>query len=259
MVEQLPWNLKTTQLKMKKLVHITLVLLCFSAFGQDWRDSLTVARDAYKKAEYSKALKYYESAQKKAPENVDLSDEMAQSAYKAREFEKAEKIYQQSGNSKKSTIQKADNYHNLGNSRMKSKNYQGAIDAYKESLRLNPNDDNTRYNLSEAIRQLKNEQKKQENKQNQNKQDQNKQNQDKQNQDKQNEQNKSPQSPPKQNNQQGQPKEGEGDPQENSKGQLPNKTVDRMLDKLMKDEAETKRKINGTNGKNQTAKSGKDW
>jgi len=240
--------------KMNKLVHIAFLMLCFSAFGQDWRDSLTVARDAYKKADYSKALKYYESAQKKAPENVDLSDEMAQSAYKAREFEKAEKIYQQSGTSKKSAINKADNYHNLGNSRMKSKNYQGAIDAYKESLRLNPNDDNTRYNLSEAIRQLKNEQKKQQKNQDQNKQDQNKQNQDKQN-----DQNKSQNNPPKQNNQQGKPKEGDGDSKENGKGQLPNKTVDRMLDKLMKDEAETKRKINGTNGKNQTAKSGKDW
>ncbi len=247
--------------KMNKLLHIAFIMLCFSSLGQDWRDSLTIARDAYKKADYSKALKYYESAQKKAPDNIDLSDEMAQSAYKAREFEKAEKIYQQSGNSKKSTINKADNYHNLGNSRMKSKNYQGAIDAYKESLRLNPNDDNTRYNLSEAIRQLKNEQKKQENKNNQdqNKQDQNKQNQDKQDQNKQNDQNKSQQSPPKQNNQQGKPKEGDGDSKENGKGQLPNKTVDRMLDKLMKDEAETKRKINGTNGKNQTAKSGKDW
>ena len=241
---------------MNKLVHIVFLLAFFSAFGQDWRDSLNVARDAYKKEDYSKALKYYESAQKKAPENVDLSDEMAQSAYKAREFEKAEKIYQQSSGSQKSNTHKADNYHNLGNSRMKKKDFQGAIDAYKESLRLNPNDDNTRYNLSEAIRQLKNEQKQQQNQNNQDKQ--NKKNDDKQNQDKQNEQNKPQQGQPKE-NQQGKPNNEKGDSKENGKGQLPNKTVDRMLDKLMKDEAETKRKINGTNGKNQTPRSGKDW
>lgn len=241
---------------MNRFIHIVFLLSCFSAFGQDWRDSLSVAREAYKKADYSKALKYYQSAQKKAPENVDLSDEMAQSAYKAREFEKAEKIYQQSSGSKKSNTHKADNYHNLGNSRMKKKDYQGAIDAYKESLRLNPNDDNTRYNLSEAIRQLKNEQKKQQNQNNQDKQNQDK-NQDKQNQDKQNEKDKSQQGQQKQ---PGKPNEEKGDDSsENGKGQLPNKTVDRMLDKLMKDEAETKRKVNGTNGKNQTARSGKDW
>jgi Ca-activated chloride channel family protein len=243
---------------MNKIIHIVFLLLCFSAFGQDWRDSLSIAREAYKKADYSKALKYYESAQKKAPDNIDLSDEMAQSAYKAREFEKAEKIYQQNSSSKKSNTQKADSYHNLGNSRMKKKDYQGAIDAYKESLRLNPNDDNTRYNLSEAIRQLKNEQKKDQNQNNQDKQNQDKQNQDKQNKDKQNEQNK-PQQGQNKPNQPSKPNEEKDDTAENGKGQLPNKTVDRMLDKLMKDEAETKRKINGTNGNNQTARSGKDW
>lgn len=230
---------------MSKFIHIVFLLSCFSVFSQDdWRDSLDIAREAYKKADYTKALKYYESAQRKAPENINLSDEMAQSAYKAREFEKAEKIYQQSSDSKKSNFQKADNYHNLGNSRMKKKDYQGAIDAYKESLRLNPNNDNTRYNLSEAIRQLKNEQKKQ-NQNNQN------------NQQNQNQQKNSQQ--PKQNNQQSKPNESDGNSEENGKGQLPNKTVDRMLDKLMKDEAETKRKINGTNGQNKTARSGKDW
>lgn len=244
---------------MSKFIHIVFLLSCFSAFGQDdWRDSLNIAREAYKKADYTKALKYYESAQKKAPENIDLSDEMAQSAYKAREFEKAEKIYQQSSDSKKSNIQKADNYHNIGNSRMKKKDYQGAIDAYKESLRLNPNDDNTRYNLSEAIRQLKNEQKK-DNQNNQNNQNQNNQNnqQNQQNKNNQNQQKNGQQ--PKQNNQQGKPNESDGNSEENGKGQLPNKTVDRMLDKLMKEEAETKRKINGTNGQNKTARSGKDW
>ena len=60
--------------------------------AQEWRDSLKVARNSYKKQEYVKALKYYQSAQKKAPNDVDLSDEMGQSAYKAREFEKAEKL-----------------------------------------------------------------------------------------------------------------------------------------------------------------------
>lgn len=247
---------------MNRLIHIVFLLLGFSAFGQDWRDSLDIAREAYKKADYSKALKYYESAQKKAPDNVDLSDEMAQSAYKAREFEKAEKIYQQSSGSQKSNTHKADNFHNLGNSRMKKKDYQGAIDAYKESLRLNPNDDNTRYNLSEAIRQLKNEQKKQQNQNNQDKQnkdkDKDKNKDDKKDQkDKQNGDNKPQQGQPK--NQPAKPNEEKDDSSENGKGQLPNKTIDRMLDKLMKDEAETKRKINGTNGNNQTARSGKDW
>jgi Ca-activated chloride channel homolog len=236
---------------MKLILHIVCVFFLLPAFGQqEWRDSLDVAREAYKNKEYPKALKYYESAQKKAPENVDLSDEMAQSAYKAREFEKAEKIYQQNSGAKKTSTEQADNYHNIGNSRLKRKDYEGAIDSYKESLRHNPNDDKTRYNLSEAIRQLKNQQKK-------------------------NgggggggNGNSNPGGNDGDNDgdEESDPKDGSGgsgQPRDSNdkknKSSLPNKAVESMLDKIMKEEAETKKKMRSSKGKNKSSKSGKDW
>lgn len=238
---------------MRQLTVIFFLFISFGSYSQEWRDSLKVARDAYKKQEYAKALKYYQSAQKTAPSAIDLSDEMGQSAYKAREFEKAEKIYQQSAASKKDATSKAKSYHNMGNSRMQSKDYNGAIDAYKEALRNNPKDEQTRYNLSEAIRRLKDEQKKNSN---QNENDQNNQNQN-QNQNQNNsggqgKQNKQSQSQ----NQQGgnQEKSGNG-----NQSKLPNKTVERMLDNLMKAEAATKRKMNGNGTSGSTTTSGKDW
>ncbi|HIP31898.1 MAG TPA: tetratricopeptide repeat protein [Crocinitomicaceae bacterium] len=239
---------------MKVLLLIaTLFSLTFS-YGQQWRDSLQAARTAYENEEYTDALKYYQSAQKNAPENIDLSDEMAQSAYKARDFKKAEEIYKQSGAAKKDKIEKANNYHNIGNARMKSKDYSGAVESYKEALRNNPNDDQTRYNLSEAIRQLKQKQQQQ--------QKDNKDNQDKK--DKQDPKNNNDNQGDKkegdnQQDQDGKPKSGDGDGGQENKSQLPNKTVDRMLDKLMKQEAETKRKASGTKGGSATPKSGKDW
>lgn len=245
---------------MKNVIYIVIIFCSSFAGAQEWRDSLKVARDSYKKEEYSKALKYYQSAQKKAPENIDLSDEMAQSAYKAREFEKAEKIYQQSANSKKSNAEKSKTYHNMGNSRMQKKDYSGAVDSYKEALRNNPSDEQTRYNLSEAIRRLKDEQKKQQQqdkndpKQNQNNQQQKQNEQNKQN------SGKDPQNKPNesQNNsgkggKDGKPQEG-GNP-----SRLPNKSVERMLDQLTKAEAETKRKMGGSREESNAIKSGKDW
>ena len=233
---------------MKYFLHIAFLCTMSSAYGQQWRDSLDAARTAYENENYLEALKYYESAQKNAPDNINFSDEMAQSAYKAREFDKAEEIYKQGGNSKKTTQAKADNYHNIGNARMKRKDYNGAIDAYKESLRLNPNDDQTRYNLSEAIRQLKNKQKQE-----------NKNNQDQKNNDQQNKDNQKEGDQENDQNSQNQKNENDGKGQEENKSQLPNKTVDRMLDKLMKQEAETKRKANGTKGNSGSPNSGKDW
>jgi tetratricopeptide (TPR) repeat protein len=237
---------------------IAIIALFASAlsFSQEWRDSLNVARQAYKQKEYKKALEYYRSAQKKAPENIDLSDEMGQSAYKAREFEQAEKIYQQSSGSKKDKAAKARTYHNMGNSRMQKKDYQGAIESYKESLRNNPNDEETRYNLSEAIRRLKDQQNKDQN----NDQDQNK-NDQQNDQNKNNGNNQDQKNQPKdrnKNDQNGQQKDQNKNEGGNS-SRLPNKSVERMLDQLMKAESQTKRKIGGQKGLAENAKSGKDW
>ena len=243
---------------MKTILSIAFLFVLNFGFSQQWRDSLEAARTAYENKEYGEALKYYESAQKNAPENIDLSDEMAQSAYKAREFKKAEDIYQQNGNKKESKLEKADNFHNLGNARMKNKDYSGAIESYKDALRLNPNDEQTRYNLSEAIRQLNNEQKqKKDNNQNDSQDQENDQNQDQPKKegdqgDKENDE--------KNNQNQGdQNQEGNSDSKKQNKSNLPSKTVDRLLDKLMKEEAETKRKVSGSQGGTDTPKSGKDW
>lgn len=231
---------------MKYIIYIIFLFFFNSVEAQNWRDSLDAARTAYSNEEFSEALKYYESAQRNAPEELDFSDEMAQSAYKAREFEKAEKIYQQGGNNKKTSVEKAENYHNIGNAKMKRKDYGGAIESYKESLRQNPNDDQTRYNLSEAIRQLKNKQKQE---------DKNKDSDQNKKQDDQKDKQKDKKNQGNENDKDAQKKEQSGD----NKSKLPNKTVDRMLDKLMKQEAATKRKASGSQGGQSSAKSGKDW
>lgn len=266
---------------MKQFFVFLLVSISSMSFAQvddSWRDSLVVARKAYEKKDYAKALRYYESAQKKAPDNIDLSDEMAQSAYRMREFERAEKIYQQGSNSKKSKEERGDAMHNLGNAQMKQKNYEGAIDSYKEALRNNPTDDQTRYNLSEAIRKMKDEQENppppppKQNQQNQSQQ-QNQQ----QNQGGNSQQNKSNNQGQKQQgqgkNQQGQGDKSQGNSQQQSSGQggskkegqakssgkLSNQMVERTLDDIAKKEGETKRRMSGSSNGGKSSKSGKDW
>ena len=229
---------------MKNIFYILVLIGAFSANAQEWRNSLKSARAAYKNGEFANALKHYQSAQNKAPESVDLSDEIAQSAYKAGEYEKAEKIYQQSANSKKSALTKANTFHNMGNSRMQKKDYSGAVESYKEALRNNSADEQTRYNLSEAIRKLK--------KQNQELKDK-----------------KSPQMDPPKNadNEKKNKQQEKNNPTNSQKKQeknenssrLPNKSVERLLDQLTKAEAETKRKMGGSKAESSTLTSGKDW
>jgi tetratricopeptide (TPR) repeat protein len=224
-----------------------ILFISTNLFSQVWRDSLKVARDTYKLKNYEKAIRYYESAQKFAPKGVDFSDEIGQSAYKAKEYERAEKVFRQSSSLKKDKESKSKVFHNIGNSRMQQKDYKGAIKAYKKALKNNSTNNKTRYNLSEAIRRLKENENKKNNKPNNDKKRENNPN----------------NNPPKDNednlkNKQPNQKNDDNKSQ-NKESKLSNNRIEKLLDKLMKDESQTKRKISGSKDKKSKVTSGKDW
>ena len=55
----------------------------------------------------------------------------------------------------KSKAQKNKIFHNMGNVFMKEKNYTSAVETYKNALRNDPTDDESRYNLALAKKKLK--------------------------------------------------------------------------------------------------------
>ena len=229
---------------MKSIIVVLFTVFAFQGFAQQWVDSLKVARTAYKNKEYDKANRYYRSAQNLAPKDVDLSEEIAQSTYRSRDFENAEKVYQQAASDKKDKLEKAKMQHNLGNTRMKKNDYSGAIEAYKDALRNNPNDQETQYNLSEAIRQKKQQEDKKNNQQNQN--------------GKNPSQNQNNSGSNKFNNSGGGSTSSKND--KKSSGSLPNKQADKLLDNLTKQEANTRRRISsGSKNEENKSKSGKNW
>jgi tetratricopeptide (TPR) repeat protein len=141
----------------------------------------------YKKSEFDKAEIAYRHGFDKDSTAFGSRFNLAGSLYKQDKTEEAEKLFQSLVEADESKAQKARLFHNLGNSQLQQKKYDESIKAYKQSLRLNPADDETRANLAYAQAMLQKQQ--QEQQQNQDNQDQNKdQNKDQQNQD--NQQNK---------------------------------------------------------------------
>jgi Ca-activated chloride channel family protein len=65
--------------------------------------------------------------------------------------------------------QKAQAFHNLGNAYLQDKKYEEAVNAYKQGLKLNPNDRDSKYNLAYANAKLKEKNQNQNNKNDQNK------------------------------------------------------------------------------------------
>lgn len=69
--------------------------------------------------------------------------------------------YKEAGDRAGAKDEKHSAFHNMGNVYMQQKQYQNAVDAYKESLRNDPTDEETRYNLALAKEMLKKEQEQQ--------------------------------------------------------------------------------------------------
>ena len=131
------------------------------------------------------------------------------------------------------------------------KDYAKAIDAYKMSLRNNPLDDETRYNLALAQKLLKDQQQQQN--QNQNKQDQNKK-QDKQQQDQQQQQNQNKQKDQQQNDKQQSPSKSNQKDSDMSK-----ENAEQLLNSVMQDEKNVQDKIKKQLKATQGGTLEKDW
>lgn len=254
---------------MRNFLLIALIF-CMTGFvkGQSWEDSLRLGKKYYEEKQYDKAYSALLEAQKLAPSHVDLSQDIGNAAYRNEDFEMAEKAFRAAASKNKDENLNAKNWHNVGNSQMKAKNYEAAIESYKQSLRRNPKDDKTRYNLAEAQRRLKileeQQQKQQQDQEQQSEDDdqQNKQNQqqsdqqDKSNKENQGEENK---------NQKQDPTQQGGNPNEKAEAKpeskLSDRKTERLLEDLLKQEMQTKKKVRGSeSGQNEEQiKSGKRW
>jgi len=154
--------------------------------------------------------------------------------------------------------------HNIGNSLLKSQKLEESVNAYKNGLKLNPNDADTKYNLSYALSLLKDKQNQQKNDQNNKEQkkdnkqnkdgqnkDQNKQDNKDQNQDKQNQQNQNQQ----QQNQKDQQTKQDALKQKPSK--ISKEESERILNALKNNEKDLQKKLRKKAGN--VVRTEKDW
>ena len=214
-------------------------------FNSAFADSTMVdsARFADAEASYRKALE-------QDPNSWDASFNLANAMASQGRMEEAARQYQALG--AKTDVDKtkrAAAYHNLGNCLLQSGNLQGAIDAYKNALRNNPNDLETKYNLAWAQDKMKQQQNENQQNQNQNKQDQ-QQNQDQQQKDKQDQQS--------QDNQQQQPQQAQQQPEQNDE-QMSKEDAMRILEALENDEKDVQEKVQKQKAQPQRRRTQKDW
>jgi len=219
----------------------------------------------YKTAEidYRKAL---EKNNKSSRGTYNLGDAI----YQQEAFEDAANLFGSLAESDIPAKDKANAYHNLGNSLMQMQKFDAAIESYKNALRNNPNDLDTKYNLEYAKKMLQQQQQEQqqdeqnkdnkdeekEDKEKEQKQDQ-EQNQDQK--DKQDQQDQEQNQDQKQDQQQGDQQQDQQQQQQQPK-QISKEDAERMLQALKENEKKTLEKLKLEKLKaTQKVKSEKDW
>lgn len=185
--------------------------------------------------------------------------------------------FQKAANYSENDDTRARAYHNLGNTYMRGGKYKESVEAYKQALRLNPKDEDTRYNLAYALEKLRQQQqqqnqdqqddKKENEDENQDKnQDQDKQDQDNQDQDKQDpeesenqdEQDQS-QEDQEQENQEQQNKDQQDSKEQKPSQQMSKEEIEQMLEALRYQEEKLQEKMQKKKVKGKKVKGEKDW
>ncbi|MEL5892802.1 tetratricopeptide repeat protein [Bacteroides sp. GD17] len=217
-------------LQKKYIGMVLLLLVAVSASAQKAeRDFIRKGNRFFKDSVYVNAEVNYRKALEANPKSTISMFNLGNTLMQQNKAKEAMEQYVGATKVEKDKSNLAQIYHNMGVIFHSQKDYAKAVEAYKESLRNNPKDDETRYNLALAQKMLKDQQQQnQDQNQDQNKQDQQK-DQDKQDQNKDQQQNQ---------DQQQQPSQPEKKDNEMSK-----ENAEQLLNSVMQDEKDVQDKV----------------
>jgi Ca-activated chloride channel family protein len=127
-------------------------------------------RREYGRGNHPEALRAFEGAAHARPDDPTLRFNLADGLYKNGRYDEAATLFRALGTDPAAPLAPAARF-NLGNSLYRKKDYPGAVEAYRDALRLAPDDQDARRNLEMALRALK-EQKEEQQRQQQRQKDQ---------------------------------------------------------------------------------------
>ena len=215
----------------KKYIGIVLLLLvAVSASAQKAeRDYIRKGNRFFKDSVYVDAEVNYRKALEVNPKSTVSMFNLGNTLTQQNKLQEAMEQYVGATKIEKDKSNLAQIYHNMGVIFHSQKDYAKAVEAYKESLRNNPKDDETRYNLALAQKQLQDQQQNQDQNQDQDKQDQQKE------QDKQQDQQKDQQQNQDQQQQPSQP--------EKKDNEMSKENAEQLLNSVMQDEKDVQDKV----------------
>lgn len=233
--------------KTNNLLYIFLLLFPLTLMAAEVWTLIEKGNKFYFSKDYDSALTRYYGA-----ENIDSSESIIPYNIACALYKK--ELYDRSISKNDSALTIAENnlelkykaLTNKGNAAYQKKDFNASIDAYKESLRLHPGDEKTKYNLALALHQLKkNPQQKQNEDKEKNKDSSDNKNEDKKNEDK--------------NSKQNQDKNKNSEQKNSSPENMNNDIKTQMLKMIDQQEKEVNRRLMQGDKGGISGSEGKDW
>lgn len=271
---------------MKNIIFILFVCFANLVFSQqknqkelerEARENIREGNELYNQLKFKEAEIAYKKGLSKNPNYPKASYNLGNAIYQqdrnkeaVSQFELVEKTFNEK-------MSKAEAYHNMGNSFMKEKQYDKAVEAFKNSMRNNSKDDETRYNLALAKELLKQQQ--QDNKDNKDNKKDNKDNKDDKNKDKKEkdkeggdeekkeDKNKDKDKGKDKEDDKGDEKKDQDNKKDDDKNQdqkprpnqLSPEQIKQLLEAMNNEENKTQKKLNAEKAKGKKIKQEKDW
>ena len=228
-------------------IRIIAILSLFLApssilFAQKEASDVRRGNREYNKQNYTEAEVNYRRGLEKNKNGYEAHYNLGDALFKQDKYADAQAEFETAAkmlDKKEDKTRYAKAMHNIGNCHFAQQQYDKAVAAYQESLRANPADNDTRYNLVKSMQMLQQQQ--QQNQQNQDqKQDQQQQQEQQQNQDQQQEQ-----------------QEQQQQQQEQNDDQMDKETAEQILQALEQDEQDTQEKMQRQQGRKKRVE--KEW
>ena len=250
---------------MKQAIVLIVLAWAVSVSAQNERKVIRQGMKQYEAGNFSEAEVQFRKATDLNQQSFEAEYNTGAALYGQEKYEETMKQYETLVDRAQNSETTAFVWHNMGNSLLEAQQYAPAIEAYKNSLRLNPSDMDTKYNLAYAKKKLQEQQQQQDQQQNQDQQDQqdqeqneNQQNQDQQDQDQQ-EQQQDQQNQEQQQQEQQQQDEEEGQEQQQQPLEISKEDAERLLNAIQQQEKEVKDKVDKKKAAAAKVKTKKDW
>ena len=233
---------------MRHTILIILLTLAAAASAQTDRQFIREGNRQYRSKQYEKAEVSYRKALSKNNDNPQANYNLGCALMMQQKDSAAIEQYKKAASLEKEKSRLAMVYHNVGVIMQNHQQYADAIEAYKQSLRNNPHDNETRYNLALCQQLLKNQPQQNKNQnQNQNKD---------QNKDKKKDQDKDKDKNDKDKNDKDKNDKQQQQPQQE---QMSKENAEQLLNVAIQEEKATQQRINKAMQKSNRKSNQKNW